>query len=258
MVTRRRLTILSGVGVLIGASAFMNAVWLPARTALGEAPDATPLDATTAAGVEMLRRVAGLDDNNLAGLNPSNGQLRAVLENLSAWYQAHDDTWLASEQSLSEQRARVRRLRLSVIQGCDADDALATAEAHLSQLAGACQSRIAELDVTVLAALDDSQRALLHHLRSAADMSMPYRVLNLSAEQRAALTRTVRRYRQRLATAPDAETRSAAAAEFAAARAHAIGAENMQQLAALRSYRGAAADRVIAAVRDVLAVAGDA
>lgn len=229
-------------------------VWPHGAPALAGEPHYDPLDAVTAGQIRVLQHDAGLDDAALACLNLSAEPLEGILGGLRGDFVAHAPDWRAARRAVADQQARVRLLESALDNGVGQSAALQTAREQLVQLQAAYQQRLITLRTSLTAALSANQQTLLAHLCEPAQGAMPYRVLELTAEQQQLLAGAQLRYHQRLALARDAQTQAALAAAFAREREAAIGATNLQTLEALHGYLGEAAQRVVFALNLVFPI----
>jgi hypothetical protein len=214
----------------------------------------TALDAVTADRIAVLRQDVGLDDDALACADLSAAQLEGTLAALRTWYAAEQADWLAASAAVADRRAVIRRLESAIANGQAEASALNAARQELTQAQAAYETLLAGLRTAATAGLSDSQRTVLNQMRTHRAVCMPFRILDISAEQQAGLARVLADYHQRLALVRNASAQAALAAEHAQAVADAIGADNVTLLAALAAYRGAAAERVVAALHLVLPV----
>lgn len=241
------------LGVLVVALSASFILW-PRPAAVAGEVTYQPLSAVAAQQIEALRRDAGLDDDVLAAANVTDAQLAAMLPALRSWYETQVATWAAARTALAEERTQIRHLESRVKNGFDETRELAAAQQQLEELSAACESQLAALRSAVWGPLSASQRTLVERMRAQAGTPMPYRVLDLTTDQRHALAEVTTRHRERIASARDAQSSAAEGREYAQAVDKVIGAGNSQALAALREYRGAASARVVAALRQYLPV----
>jgi hypothetical protein len=243
------------VGVLV-VCALLAAWWAlsphPPRAVAEGRYDA--LDAVAAAQVDLLRRENGLDDDALAAMNLNDGQLEVVLAAARAWYETNVSALVAKWSGIADQRALIRHYRSQINMGQDMSNELEAAERQLAQLESAYETFVSGLRRTALAGLSDSQQAMSEHMRLRRELPMPFRVLDLSEAQDTGWQQARTRYLQRLAVTRDAQTRATIRGQYARHLETALGSGNMQTLATLRGYLGAASGRVVAVVQLVLPV----
>jgi hypothetical protein len=250
MAAIRRNPVLSAtVAGLLAVLALVLILWPHPQAQAGE--PFLPVSAVDAANVLTLRSGAGFDDDVLACLNPTPQQLETALPALRSWYQTHGADGLAAYRAVADQQARIRLLEAAIANGHDQSAALLAAQRQLTQLQAVYDAALANLRTAAAATLSTSQQTLLDQMRVRPAMPMPFRILDLTVEQQNALARVNTDYQQRLALARDAQTRAALATLYAQQLADALGPNNLQLLAALTEYRGAAAERVVSALQAV-------
>jgi DNA repair exonuclease SbcCD ATPase subunit len=225
--------------------------WPTGQPALAEQPTYTPLDVVTAGRMDTLRRDTGLDDDVLECLNLNDTQLETLLPAVRSWYETHAAAWRAAQTAVADQQARIRQLESALANGHDETAALAAARQQLVSLEAAYETQLASLRNPLVAALSESQQALLTRMRTRATAPLPFRILDLSTEQDQTVTRLTTDYHQRLALAREAQTRAALAAAYAQNLDATLGPTNVQLLAALNQYLGPASQYVVAALQRV-------
>ncbi len=228
---------------------FMRLPYAPAAFVVQSYP---PLGDVDAARIDQLRRDAGLDDDVLACCDLTDEQLETLLSATRSWFDTNDATLAAAVSDIADQRALIRFLRSEIANGRDETQRLREAKAALAQAEAAHAALVSAVRTGVLGGLSPSQRTLADLMLAGGDLVMPYRILGLNDTQRDALSQTRSRYHQRLSVARSAQTRAGIHREYVSALQSAIGATNVQKLAALAAYRGAASQRVVAAVQLVL------
>ena len=225
-------------------------IWPGPQPALA-GPPYTPIDAVTAARIDVLCDGAGLDDDVLACLNLTSEQLATVLDGVRTWYETYEADWLTAHTAVEQQRAVVRHLEAAHVHDGAADGALTTARQELDQRETALDTQLAGLRSTVGTTLSAGQITLWERMRSRTQVAMPYRILALTSAQDRARVGATRRYVQRLKTVEDEDQRAAVEATYAQELETAIGTENLQLLASLRGYRGVASEALVLALNEV-------
>ena len=222
-----------------------------ARADVGTYPPLAPADA---ARVAALRNAAGLDDDVLECLSASDQQLQALVPGIRSWYDAHNGDWIAADQAVTKQQARIRRLQSAINNGQDQSAALAAAQQQLAQLQAARETVLQTFRTACLGTLSPDQVTLITGMRARTAIPMPYRVLNVTPDQQQTLSALCSNYNEQLALARDPATVAALAANFNQQLATALGPANMQTLASLAQSRGPASVRVVALLNQVFPV----
>jgi hypothetical protein len=239
----------AAVAGLLAVLALVLILWPHPQAQAGE--PYPPVSAVDAANVLALRSGAGLDDDVLACINPTAQQLDTALPALRNWCDTHGADALTAQRAVADQQARIRLLEAAIANDHDQSAALLAAQQQLTQLQAAYDTALADLRTAAAATLSTSQQTLLDQMRVRPTTPMPFRILALTVEQQDALARVSTDYQQRLALARDPQTRAALATLYAQQLVDALGPNNLQLLAALTEYRGAAAERVVSALQNV-------
>ncbi len=212
----------------------------------------TPLDGVDAALMERLRRETGLDDEVLACIDVSSAQLETMLASLRSWYETNKTELLAQQAAVADQAAVIRVLQSANRIGEDVLSDLAAARQELTRRQNAYATLLETPHNDALTGLSDDELAVAERVYQRFGISMPFRFLELTDNQDRSVTSVRTRYFKRLAMARDADERSAARTEYLQDIEGAIGAANIQELNALKTYLGDASERVVAAVQTVL------
>ena len=255
-VIRRNPGLFGGLGAVVILAAFGWFLWAHPAATLGE-EGYEPIDALTAARIDVLRHDAGLDNDVLGAMDLSAAELEALLSDLRDWYGTNSASLVAQWSTLADQRARIRYLQSAINMGGDEAEALATAQQALARSQAAYETLLASARSATLSELEQSEQALAEHMRSQAALPMPYRVLDLSTSQQADLKRAQAHYQQRLCVARTAEQRSTYKSMHDQDVSAAIGVASEQTLASLRGYLGSSSERVVTALDTVLPVADE-
>jgi len=252
-VIRRHPTLFGMLMLALGVVACGWLLWPQPQRAAAQVTY-QPLDAVTAAHIQVLRDDAGLDNDTLGALNLTQPRLESLLAALRSWHDAHGAAWLAKWTALADQRAQIRLLESAIQGGQDQASALTAARQQLAQLQLEYETLVADLRSSALTGLDETGRALADRMRAQRTTPMPFRVLNLTGAQPADLALAGARYHQRLSITRDDEQRAQLYTDYQQALTQALGSPALQTLSALGGYLGAASERVVAAVQTVLPV----
>lgn len=105
---------------------------------------------------------------------------------------------------------------------------------------------------TVFTNLTADQRSTITLMKAQSNLPMPYRALPLSAGQSSALRKALLQQEQRRSVARTDERRDEVLSQFQQDRDQALGATNVQLMAAIQGYLPASSERTVAAINEVL------
>ena len=214
---------------------------------------AQPLTRLDAARLNELRQDVGLTDDALGVLDFSDVQLDGVLTDLREWYFSNEEQLAAARSAVADAQASIRVLKSRLSTGDPAEglaEQLATSKTTLATATAAYETLITTARTSVMGNESPQQLALLERMRNFRETPMPFRALDLTVEQRRALTAALNAYGQRVSVAGNQEVPGV---DWAAI----VGAQNFQQMGAINAVRGPASHRVVAALTRNLPVEPD-
>jgi hypothetical protein len=244
---RRHPGLFGTVGAVLVMLAAVWLLWTPRWSAHAD-QNPQPLDPVTAAQVSSLRQAAGLDDDALAAANLSDAQLDTLLGALRTWYTNNANTWNSLCASITNEQLLIAQCQSAIANGQDQAQQLASHQQQLAQLLADAQNLLADLRQNTLPGLADRQRAAVNQMRANPDLTMPFRMLNLTVDQRQQLSAARTTYLQGLAVAPDDPTRQNLADTYTQNLTRALGNDNLQTINRLGSYLPDASSRVLNAL----------
>ena len=200
-----------------------------------------------------------LDRDALVALNLSSFQAQSVVSAVRSWYVTNQASLASLNDAIQQKRAAVYEHEKAIAMG-PADPTneprLALARKDLSDAQTAYKAAQALLETTVNALLSDSQRATWAAIRVGHGHTMPIRLLNLTDEQRLAVSDARQRYERQHAAASNDSERSAAVTTWQNALDSILTVDQKNVVQAYyRSFAGSSA-AVVDALDNVLRVQG--
>ena len=244
-------------GNAIGILTFALAVFLVSwhlqvdrrHNAVAQGPDqqAGEIAATRFAAV---RHDAALDNDALASINPDQEQLERICATINDWAAANADDVKRAQAAVGNARALIRHYAATIKTGTEATADLRAARQALALAETNYDTLLATLRAEVDDTFSQSQRSVAEARTTSPKLAMPYRVLAVSAKERAALRSARSRYQQLLNCLADARARAACKRAYSQQVIEILGPQAPQRLGVLRKYLPGAAELVVATTQE--------
>ena len=206
--------------------------------------------------VGLLDRV-GLDRDALTALNVTVEQAESLLTEVRTWQDTNKATLASLKLAVDQQVGAVRKIEKAIKMGTAGAGGAAQRDLRHQELADAkatSASALAPLERNLGSILSTSQRATWTAIRKGHGRKMPIRMLDLSNDQRLAVSRAERTYRRQRAAASTKAERETAVATRDAAMAGILTADQKNVVSAFSTYYAASSGAVAGAFDSVLAV----
>lgn len=215
----------------------------------------TPLNAVQRDAIIGSLNEVSLDRDALVALNLSTNQAETLLGTARTWQQNNQSTLTTQTTAIHQKRHAVRELEKAIAMGPFNENhqtQLATAREELQTAQAAYRTTLSALESTINQGLSESQRASWTAIKTGWGQQMPIRMLDLSDEQRLAVSDAHHRYQRQHSAASNDEERSAAVTTWNNARDSILTTEQKTVFQSYNSNYASASEAVAGAYTTVL------
>jgi len=199
-----------------------------------------------------------LDRDALVALNLTGEQAEDLAAATREWCSESATTLATLRATIGARTSELRALRAAIRMGpaqAGQEEALATAIADLLAARAAYHTALGSLRTAVAAELSETQEAAWASVERGHSQRMPIRLLDLSSEQRLAISGAWRAYRLAYAAATSDEERQTARSTWASAQASILTEAQQDVVEAYLGYWVASSEAVAEALDTVLPLA---
>ncbi len=212
------------VVIVVGTGAFF---WHRAEAkmsfflfAMQEGGTYTPLNAVQRDAIIGSLNEVALDRDALVALNLSTSQAETVVSTARTWQQNNQSTLSSQMTTIHQKRHAVREIEKAIAMGpfdANRETQLATARQELKDAQAAYRTTLTSLESTVNTGLSAAQQATWVAIKSGWGQQMPIRMLDLTDEQRLAVSDAHHRYQRQHSGASNDSERSTAVTTWTSA-----------------------------------------